>query len=198
MGFKSILTGGAIALLASTVGNAATVVNFDDLTGSGVVADGYGGIVWGGAWHYYDAPNDNTFTPTSGLERVYTEYALNQSGVLADVAFKFAAPVQFDGASFAGGVYPGVTFNLYLAGALVGTSATLTQTIVPAFLASGYGGDVDEVRVTGYSGYYAMDDVTYRPGVGGAVPEPATWALMIVGFGMAGMGLRRRGAARTV
>ena len=27
-----------------------------------------------------------------------------------------------------------------------------------------------------------------------AVPEPATWALMIVGFGVAGAGLRRRGA----
>ena len=31
---------------------------------------------------------------------------------------------------------------------------------------------------------------------GAAVPEPASWALMIVGFGLAGAGLRRR-AART-
>ncbi len=30
-----------------------------------------------------------------------------------------------------------------------------------------------------------------------AVPEPASWALMLVGFGAAGMGLRRRSAART-
>jgi hypothetical protein len=28
------------------------------------------------------------------------------------------------------------------------------------------------------------------------VPEPATWVLMIAGFGLAGVGLRRRGAAR--
>lgn len=30
---------------------------------------------------------------------------------------------------------------------------------------------------------------------GAAVPEPATWALMISGFGLAGMALRRRRAA---
>jgi hypothetical protein len=28
--------------------------------------------------------------------------------------------------------------------------------------------------------------------VGGAIPEPSTWALMILGFGAAGAGLRRR------
>lgn len=32
------------------------------------------------------------------------------------------------------------------------------------------------------------------PAVGGGVPEPATWALMIAGFGLAGAALRRRGA----
>ena len=30
------------------------------------------------------------------------------------------------------------------------------------------------------------------PAPGGAVPEPATWAMMLVGFGVAGMSLRRR------
>lgn len=30
--------------------------------------------------------------------------------------------------------------------------------------------------------------------IGGAVPEPAAWALMIAGFGLAGAALRRRGA----
>lgn len=34
----------------------------------------------------------------------------------------------------------------------------------------------------------SINDVT----VGGGAPEPATWALMLVGFGMAGYGLRRR------
>lgn len=32
-------------------------------------------------------------------------------------------------------------------------------------------------------------------GIGGGVPEPATWALMLTGFGLAGSALRRRRAA---
>lgn len=35
-------------------------------------------------------------------------------------------------------------------------------------------------------------DVAYIRGDFGAVPEPATWALMIAGFGLAGVGIRRR------
>jgi len=52
---------------------------------------------------------------------------------------------------------------------------------------------------TGSGGYctgcdiIAIDDV-YFGNAGGAVPEPATWALMIAGFGMAGTALRRRRA----
>jgi len=37
-----------------------------------------------------------------------------------------------------------------------------------------------------------VDNVTFDAGVSGAVPEPATWALMIGGFGLAGATLRRR------
>lgn len=43
---------------------------------------------------------------------------------------------------------------------------------------------------------FGLDSInlTYdaRPGGGGAVPEPATWAMMISGFGLAGAALRQR------
>ena len=39
---------------------------------------------------------------------------------------------------------------------------------------------------------FAIDDVRYTSAVGGGIPEPATWGLMILGFGAAGSVLRRR------
>lgn len=46
---------------------------------------------------------------------------------------------------------------------------------------------------TGHFGYVYIDGFgsTAPPGTGG-VPEPSTWAMMIVGFGLAGASLRRR------
>ena len=37
-----------------------------------------------------------------------------------------------------------------------------------------------------------IDEVTFQGGRGGAVPEPASWGLMILGFGAAGSMIRRR------
>lgn len=57
-------------------------------------------------------------------------------------------------------------------------------------------GDVETIRlaatVPGNGGVF-FDDVS----VSGVVPEPATWALMIGGFGLAGALLRRRRAMAT-
>ncbi len=56
------------------------------------------------------------------------------------------------------------------------------------FNATGVAFEIDDV-----SGTLASD------GTGaGAVPEPATWALMLAGFGFVGFAARRKGVARTV
>jgi len=47
----------------------------------------------------------------------------------------------------------------------------------------------------GVADFVVFDDITFGAvNPGGGVPEPATWAMMIGGFGLAGMALRRRGA----
>ena len=41
--------------------------------------------------------------------------------------------------------------------------------------------------------FFHLDNVSVTPGrVTGAVPEPATWAMMLIGFGAIGVSLRRR------
>jgi hypothetical protein len=52
----------------------------------------------------------------------------------------------------------------------------------------------DEVRFIQSGGGFEFDDVT----VGGAVPEPATWGMMVLGFGLAGGALRSRRRTITV
>lgn len=64
----------------------------------------------------------------------------------------------------------------------------------------------DLVSLTGFSGVTRLvisstdfggvtyDDFTFTPGASGGVPEPAAWAMMIAGFGLAGASLRRRRA----
>lgn len=42
--------------------------------------------------------------------------------------------------------------------------------------------------------WFLVRDISYALGGGGGVPEPAVWALMIGGFGMAGAMIRRRRA----
>ena len=50
------------------------------------------------------------------------------------------------------------------------------------------------VNVDGSTGYGYAFDVTSFTLADSAVPEPATWAMMIGGFGLAGATLRRRKA----
>lgn len=56
----------------------------------------------------------------------------------------------------------------------------------------------DIARISFFNAYMGVRDLQYiGPSIGtsGAVPEPATWALMIFGFGTVGFALRRRRGA---
>jgi hypothetical protein len=46
----------------------------------------------------------------------------------------------------------------------------------------------------GRSPFFVLDAVSVAPVAAGGVPEPASWALMIAGFGLAGAAARRKGA----
>lgn len=164
-----------IAIGTATAATAATVVDFDDLVGSGTVADGYGGIVWGGEWLYYDSPQ-NPYTPHSGATRIYT------AGNAPSGSFSFANDVSFGGAWVSGVDAFVVSFSMFLNNVLVAVSSDLNPTASPTFLSSGYNGLVDRVvfNTNTGNGFYVVDDVTYSPA---AVPVPAAAWLMVTGLG---------------
>jgi hypothetical protein len=54
------------------------------------------------------------------------------------------------------------------------------------------GGDLASINSQGNVGPAGLNDIGFRTFVVSAVPEPASWAMMIAGFGLAGAVLRRR------
>ena len=115
---------------------------------------------------------------------MYPNFGKWPVGGSASVPFYFPSLVRFDGAYFAGLDFSTATFQLYNSGSLVATSGTLIPSSTPTFLASGYTGLVDEVRVSLASvGSIVMDNVTYNTDIE-TVPEPST----ILGLGVLGLG----------
>jgi hypothetical protein len=58
-----------------------------------------------------------------------------------------------------------------------------------------FGGTAKSIVFAGVANFVVFDDITFGsdvPGGGGVVPEPATWAMMIAGFGLVGAAMRRR------
>ncbi|MFN3371400.1 MAG: PEPxxWA-CTERM sorting domain-containing protein [Sphingomonadaceae bacterium] len=72
------------------------------------------------------------------------------------------------------------------------------------FVAAGvaFSGTAKSIVFAGVANFVVFDDITFgssRPGGGGGVvPEPATWAMFITGFGLVGGLLRRRRASGRV
>lgn len=106
----------------------------------------------------------------------------------------FASPIKAFGASFTNMNDATATTLITVDGETF--APTLATTGVPRFFGFVSDAAFTTVRFSGAANDgFAMDDIRYGAGQTGAVPEPATWALLIGGFGLAGSALRRRRTA---
>ena len=115
-------------------------------------------------------------------------FSFNQS--ISSITFNFGdgggdsdSPVVIS-AYDAGNVLLGTSTAAYPAGDASGGSLVLNFAGASYFIASS--------GVAGNNANSVFWDIGEVQAGGGGVPEPASWALMIVGFGMAGAALRRR------
>lgn len=115
------------------------------------------------------------------------------NGVMTDAAFSalFGTNVGDNGAC-ATGAQNGYCLYSSVLGTAAGASAANASTtwFVAASLLSNYGGDgaVDSFKIANLTAYVTPKTPT---GNQGAVPEPASWAMMVLGFGAAGTAIRR-------
>lgn len=137
---------------------------------------------------YYNATGDRSWYAAASTGY----YAITRTGGSSFDSIQFA---EFSG--FGAGNL--LAYDLRYQGASVATG-TVGGPGYPTISTFGFSGDLfDEVRVqtlesgssfdAGASSALGIDDIRIGSA---AVPEPASWALMITGFGLAGSMLRRR------
>lgn len=192
---KNFAAGAALACLLPAGAMAATL-DFEDLTGVDWMPATYGGFSFAGAPNDVGAwfSNDDPAFAHSPITSLSTGAGVDANGDAwfgDSAAISSSTPFVLQGAWFT--AYAdniGVRLRLSYQGVLVHESLYLVTDLgVPAaFLPSGYSGAVDSFVVEGYQGYFAMDDVVFAP-----VPEPGTYALMLLGLGAIGAYAWRRG-----
>ena len=182
----------AVAIAASALGGlgataSATTATFDDIGAAGALPASYAGLDWSaGGWSFTDALQ-SPYTPHSGQFAAYTNWDTTDDSSL----IRFSTPSSLQGAWFAGLGGATVTFELYYQGLLVATSPTLDPGSTPSYLASGYTGVIDSLRIASPGhGSFVMDDLGYTAVA--PVPEPQTYALMLAGIGIVFIAVRRR------
>ena len=185
---KKLLLGAMLAAIVPSTANAAVLFSENFESGSGAFTLSGNAVLANGATYNpcCGTPNDtsNTFVAFGGG---------NLPSGLASASFNTVAgstyTVKFDYAALGGGSEPltftvagqSFTFNPVANNAIVFTPGSFTFT--------GTGGSSSLVVTSG--GFDNVDAIVDNISLAGAVPEPAAWALIILGFGVIGGALRR-------
>ena len=185
----------ALVALALAASAQAQTINFDALT-TGATVDKYyaGGI---------DSFGETG--PDYGIAFTLGDWSV-QSGFGETSQPNFAYSISGGGAmdSFGGmtnhvafsyGAFSNTTVNIY--SGLDGGGSLLASYVLTAndpshfdFVSLDFAGTAHSVQIAGGGSQFGWDDIGF--GTTGSVPEPASWALMLGGFGLVGGAMRRR------
>lgn len=190
---KILITVAAVALIATPqIASAATTVTFEGqsnaIYNAPITRDGFTvGNTEGDEQHFHEIDSTQFGLANNGtgvlLNDRDTSIFLKQVGGGIFTLSSFDIAASFNNS-------PGVTFQAlgFLNNVQVGmVSGALGQFTTFA----GFGSSVDYVTFNGLggSGGFQLDNIVLNDTVA-AVPEPATWALMLLGFGFVGGALR--------
>ena len=182
----------------------ATVIDFDSLGAGVVVTNQYAGVL------FSSSAGENIQTTAQAPPYLVSPPNFICTGAVGggidcthDVNLDFATGVSGLSFKYIGADNIGSTFNvdvftnnLFNSTVVVVNAATLFN---PTLVDLSAYSNVTRISINTLSDPAGLgfDDFTFSArDANGGVPEPAAWALMIAGFGMAGTALRRR--ARTV
>ena len=180
------------ATMVSSPVMATTTIDFEGYASGTTITNQYAdkGVTFNGA-SILKSPGYNytQYPPHSGLDVIY-----NPAG---DIVLTFSSLVS-DLSAYASTSTP-LTLSAFAAdGSLLGTS-TLMANLYSSSLISFSGTGIASARFSSSSpASRALDDISFTPVVTGAVPEPATWAMMFLGLGAVGFAMRRRVRASEV
>ena len=175
----------------------ATTINFDNLNNGAVVTNQYAGVA------FSSIAGSQILTTAQNLGSTLPNFICTGIGTSINctdpVFVNFTTAVS--GLSFVavGDNSTGINGAVKLFGgnALLGTVNIIGDgnALTPYLVNLGAFNGITriEITTTDVPGGLGYDDFTFTVGgVAGAVPEPASWAMMIAGFGLVGGAMRRR------
>ncbi|WP_309643007.1 PEPxxWA-CTERM sorting domain-containing protein [Phenylobacterium sp.] len=187
---KSALCAALFLMFGVAPASAATIIDFEDQPGgSAGTTLTIGDVTFASPVELFIGPS---FTD-DGVTNVLCSRTAGTFGCESDLTVSFASAVSGLGFTVDGANTTAATINA-LAILADGSSQTITFGGFAPFTRKVLNFGSLQIRSVTFSTTdpqgFAFDDFTF----GSAVPEPATWALLIAGFGLVGGSLRRRRA----
>jgi hypothetical protein len=207
--------------LASTPAAAATTLTFSNACGGscanyGVISQSYGDIAGILDISYRTVTGQGSDTTVGEAHFWDTEYAnlvdviYGAQNATLEVAFRLLDPtkqITFNSVDYAGWrtASPETQFGIYAldlnASAFAAGSFNAPSSMSSAWTSDYTSASGFRFHFGADSYYAAIDNLTFtisNINVGAAVPEPATWLSMILGFGLIGSAARRRTARAAI